>query len=232
MKKYFVENGRVVINKYCVEYSYHLSNGNTETNYDVCQYIVNDGELESLISELKQKNIEFNVFEMDIKDIACFNGIPADSYEDARKIIEPTLEEVKADKIKEISSACQKIIFNGIDVALSDGSVKHFSLKTEDQINLNGLVNQVSLGNIKAEAGVPYHADGELCTLFSIADFTLVANTAMSFILRQTTYCNHLMALVRSLETRAEIDEVFYGQELTGEFLNSYNSVIGGDSDE
>jgi len=229
MKKYFVENGRVVVNKYCVKYSYHLSNGNTETNYDVCQYIVNDSELESLTLELEQKNIEFSVSEMDIKDIACFDGIPADSYEEARKIIEPTLEEVKADKIKEISYACQKTIFNGIDVALSDGNIKHFSLKTEDQINLNGLVNQVSLGNIRAENGVPYHADGELCTLFSIVDFTLVADTATKFILQHTTYCNHLMAFVRSLETRAEIEGVFYGTELEGEFLESYNRVMVGD---
>ena len=89
-------------------------------------------------------------------------------------------------------------------------------------------MNQVSLGTIKAENGVPYHADGELCTLFSVTDFTLVANSATKFILQQTTYCNHLMAFVRSLETRSEIEKVVYGQELTGKFLESYNDVIGG----
>lgn len=229
MKKYFVENGRVVINKYCVKYSYCLSNGNVETNYDVCQYIVNDSELESLTLELETKGIAYKVTELDVFDIMMYDGMPVESEEQARKIIEPTLEEVKADKINEISHACQKTIFNGIDVALSDGNVKHFSLKTEDQINLNGLVNQVGLGNIRAENGVPYHADGELCTLFSIADFTLVADTATKFILQQTTYCNHLMALVRNLETRAEIEGAFYGQELEGEFLESYNCVMAGD---
>lgn len=228
MRKYCVQNGKVIINRYCVEYKYSSQGGNIETNFDVTQYIADDLELNGLISELQRKGIEYEVTEIDVSDIQMYDGMTVESDEEARKIIEPVLEEVKADKIKQLSDACEKTIFNGIDVILSDGSLKHFSLKTEDQINLNGLVNQVSLGTIKAENGVPYHADGELCTLFSVADFTLVANTATRFILQQTTYCNHLMAFVRSLETRSEIEKVVYGQELTGKFLESYNDVIGG----
>ncbi len=168
MKKYYVQNGKVMINKYCVEYKYSSQGGNTETKFDVIQYIADDLELNGLISELQRKGIEYKITEFDVSDIQMYDGMPVESDEEARKIIEPTLEEVKADKIKQLSDICEKTIFNGIDVILSDGSLKHFSLKTEDQINLNGLVNQVSLGTIKAENGVPYHADGELCTLFSI----------------------------------------------------------------
>ena len=229
MKRYFVQNGKIVINRYCVKYAYSSQGGSVETDFSVTHYISDDMELGGLISELESKNISYNVTNLDVSDIMMYDSMPVESEEQARKIIEPTLEEVKADKINEISHACQKTIFNGIDVTLSDGNVKHFSLKTEDQINLNGLVNQVSLGNIRAENGVPYHADGELCTLFSIVDFTLVADTATKFILQHTTYCNHLMAFVRSLETRADIEGVFYGTELEGEFLESYNRVMAGD---
>ncbi len=211
MKKYFVENGRVVINKYCVEYSYHLSNGNTETNYDVCQYIVNDGELESLTSELERKNIEFAVVEMDIKDIACFDGIPADSYEDARKIIEPTLEEVKADKIKEISAVCERKIYNGIDVEFGS-EIKHFSLKIEDQLNINRLA--FIFGRKEDGEGIIYHADGELCEKFSKEDFFKIVDAASDFISSETEYCNRLMKYTEGLENVKDVFAVFYGFEI------------------
>lgn len=60
-------------------------------------------------------------------------------------------------------------------MTLYDGRVRHFSLKTEGQINLNGL-------------------------------------------LRQTTYCNHLMSYIKILENISDVLPVVYRQELTGEF--------------
>ena len=227
MKKYYVKNGKVVVNKYCVQYVYSVDNGNSETKSEVVQYAVNDNELNALTKELETKGIEYSVVELDTDDIAKYNGVNVSSDEEARRIVEPTLEEVISDKLKEISDICEQTIYNGIDVTLSDGITKHFSLKTEDQINLNGLVSPVSIGNIKAENGVPYHADGEICTLFSIADFTLVANSATAFVLQQTTYCNHLMMYVRSLENVEAVKAVAYGQELTGEFLESYKNIMG-----
>lgn len=232
MKKYYVQNNKIIINKYCIKYTYSVNNPNSETKSEVIQYVGSDKELNALITELNQKNIDFNVTELDVDDILEYNGLIVENDEEARKLIEPSLDEVKNDKIEEISKNCKQKIYNGIDVTLSDGSVKHFSLKAEDQININSLVNQISLGNIKAENGVPYHSDGELCALFSIADFTLIANSAMSFILQQTTYCNHLMNYVRSLVSINDIKYVEYGQELSGKFLESYNNIIKADSNE
>ena len=228
MKKYYVSSGKIVINKYCVKYTYTVNNSSSETKSEVVQYCRNDNEFNALVTELEQKDIEYTISELDVSDILMFDGLPVSNNEEARKLIEPALDEVKADKLKEISDICEQTIYKGIDVVLSDGNTKRFSLKTEDQINLNGLLGQINLGNIKPENGVPYHADGEMCTLFSIADFTLVANNAMAFILQQTTYCNHLMSYVKSLENIDDIRTVVYGQKLTGEFLESYNTIIGG----
>ena len=227
MKNYYVQNGKVVVNKYCVEYTYTNNNSNSTTTTEVEQYLKNDDELNALTDELNSKGIEYTATELDVADIQKFDGVFVGSDDEARRLIEPTLDEVKTDKIKEISQACEQTIFNGVDVALSSGETKHFSLKIEDQMNLNGLVSQVSLGNIKAEDGVPYHADGEICTMFSIADFTLVANMASAFKVQQTTYCNHLMSYVKSLADIKEVQGVTYGQQLTGEFLESYNKIMG-----
>ena len=227
MKKYYVQNGKIVINKYSVKYEYIINNPNSETKASVLQYAADDTELSGLENELKEKGIKYTVTELETDDIMKFNGTEIETEEEARRIVEPTIEEVKEDKIKEISDACRETIFEGIDVKLSNENVKHFSLKTEDQININNLLEQVSIGNIKAENGIPYHADGEMCILFSVQDFTLIANEAANFILKQTTYCNHLMAYIRSLENIKEISDITYGQELTGEFLENYNHIIG-----
>lgn len=232
MKKYYVCNGNIIINKYCFKYTYTIDNVSSETKSEVVQYCRDDNEFNALVAELKKKNIDYTVLKLDTEDILRYDGMPAASDEEARRLIEPALEEVKGDKINEISAACKETIFKGIEVTLSDGSVRHFSLKTEDQINLNGLLGQINLGNIKPENGVPYHADGEMCTMFSVVDFTLIANTAMSFILRQTTYCNHLMSYVKSLDNVSDVRAVVYGRELTGEFLESYNNIIGGEVNE
>ena len=232
MRKYYVQDGKIVINKYAVRYERIINNVKAETKSEVLQYVADDIELSGLLGELERNGTDYTVINLDTEDILKYDGIRVVSEEEARRLIEPALEEVKEDKIKEISDTCKETIFKGINVTLSDGNTKHFSLKTEDQINLNGLLGQINLGNIRPENGVPYHADGEMCTLFSIVDFTLIANTAMSFILRQTTYCNHLMSYVKSLDNVSDVRTVVYGRELTGEFLESYNNIIGGEVNE
>ena len=227
MKKYYVKNGKVVVNKYCVQYVRVVDNGDVQTVSEVCQYLKNNDELRALTEELNFKGIEYTATELEVSDILKFDGALVGSEEEARKLIEPTLEEVKAGKIKELTAVCQETIFNGIDVTLTSGETKHFSLKIEDQMNLNSLFAQVSMGAIKAEEGVPYHADGEICSMFNVADFTLVANTASAFKLQQTTYCNHLMLYIRTLTSKEDVEAVTYGQKLTGEFLESYNKLIG-----
>ena len=49
---------------------------------------------------------------------------------------EPTIDFVRASKISELKYHCNKTITNGIDVKLSDGETRHFSMSLEDQINL------------------------------------------------------------------------------------------------
>ena len=49
---------------------------------------------------------------------------------------EPTIDYVRASKIVELKHDCNKAITNGIDIKLSDGETRHFSMSLEDQINL------------------------------------------------------------------------------------------------
>lgn len=49
---------------------------------------------------------------------------------------DPTIDYVRASKIAELKRDCNKMITNGVDIKLSDGETRHFSMSLEDQINL------------------------------------------------------------------------------------------------
>jgi hypothetical protein len=48
----------------------------------------------------------------------------------------PTIDYVRNSKILELKYHCNKAITNGVDIKLSDGETRHFSMSLEDQINL------------------------------------------------------------------------------------------------
>ena len=226
MKNYIVNEGKINLIKYSITYSYNKLNNYKEEKVSGTSYVINDENLENEKARLERLNAKYTVETLDTSAISKFDGVAVSSEQEAEELINPNIETIITKKNTELSQACEQTIFNGVDVTLSSGETKHFSLKIEDQMNLNGLVSQVSLGNINAEDGVPYHADGEICTMFSIADFTLIADTASAFKVAQTTYCNHLMSYVKSLTDTDKIKNVTYGQKLTGKFLESYNKIM------
>ena len=127
---------------------------------------------------------------------------------------EPTLEEVQSQKISEISSVCQQTIYNGIDVQLSSGETKHYSLKTEDQLNLFGKQVQLSTDATRFE----YHADGEPCKWYSREDMTSIVTQAMSFVSYNTTYCNSFYKYIKALTEKEKILSLQYGDEIPEEY--------------
>ena len=65
-------------------------------------------------------------------------------YVDPNEVI--TVGYVKGVKIAEMSNTCNKVITNGFDVILSDGNSYHFSLTTQDQLNLITLSSMIASG--------------------------------------------------------------------------------------
>ena len=111
-----------------------------------------------------------------------------------------TLAEVKRICEERLSDACQQVIFNGVDVEMSDGTTKHFTLKVEDQLNLLSLTAMASSG---AQA-IPYHAEGELCVYYSAEDISRIAAAATQFKTYHISYFNSLKNWIESMQ-RARI---------------------------
>ena len=131
-----------------------------------------------------------------------------DDYVDENDSI--TIDYVKESKINEMKSICNKMITNGFDMKLSDGKSHHFSLTIQDQLNLI-TSSQMILDGIQT---IPYHADGELCKYYSIADMDQVVNMANSFKTYHVAYFNSLKSYINSLQDINEISAISYGDDI------------------
>lgn len=149
---------------------------------------------------------------------------PEEIYDDL--YIEPleeiTVDYVKNQKIKEIRNMCNKLITDGFDVILSDGENHHFSLTTQDQLNLTTLSAMVASG---AET-IPYHADGETCKFFSTEDVQKIIQAAMDFKTFHITYHNALKLYVDSLQLLEDVENVSYGMEIPEEYQSEVLKII------
>ena len=119
-----------------------------------------------------------------------------------------TLEELRADKETEISDACNAAIVAGMDVETSQGT-EHFALQETDQINLTTAYNAVLSG----ATSYPYHADGQLCRMFTAEEITAISAASISHKLYHTTLCNHLLTWVRRAETAEEVGSITYSAD-------------------
>lgn len=112
--------------------------------------------------------------------------------------------------IAAMSAACREAITGGVDVTLSDGDTYHFSLTTEDQLNLMSLQSMVAAG----ANTVPYHADGASCRYYSAAELNIITQAATQWKLFQESYFNSLRDYIRSMSTPGELEHVHYGMEI------------------
>ena len=119
-----------------------------------------------------------------------------------------SLDEIRADKLKELSTSCNATITAGMDVETIKGT-EHFSLQETDQINLTTALSAVQSG----ASGYPYHADGQLCRLFTAAEIQAIAAASVKHKLYHTTLCNHLLTWARRAETKEELSGITYAAD-------------------
>ena len=131
-----------------------------------------------------------------------------------------SLEGKRAAKTAAMSAACNAAITAGMDVETTQGT-EHFSLQETDQINLTAAVTAVQQG----AAGYPYHADGELCRMFTAAEIGAVGEASIAHKLYHTTYCNHLFAWIRRA-TASELAGITYGAELPEDLAASMQALL------
>nr|DAJ85012.1 MAG TPA: protein of unknown function (DUF4376) [Caudoviricetes sp.] len=133
----------------------------------------------------------------------------------------PDLDTIKASKLAEIDKACTETIHAGTDVEVSNRT-EHFSFQTTDQINLKTAIDECKAG----AAGYPYHADGQLCRIYSAADIIAIVTALAQHKLYHTTYANHLNIWVRRAIDAAELEGIIYGAELPADLAANMKGVL------
>lgn len=132
------------------------------------------------------------------------------------------LESLKDTFIKYARLMCNAYIELGTDIELSDGNTYHFSLSIEDQQNIK---NAVDVANF-TKSEVPYHADGELCTMFSVEDINKVYTDAIMYITYHTTYFNMLKHYILNCADMETIIRSYYLMELPEIYNNKLNDIV------
>ena len=125
-------------------------------------------------------------------------------------------------KLREMSAACRKTIEGGFDLELRE-EIHHFSLSTQDQLNL------ISLSALaQTQSLIPYHADNEDVIFYSNEEIEEIVDTANAFKIYHTTYHNALKKYINALETIEEIGAIEYGVEIPKEYKTDVLKALEG----
>lgn len=127
------------------------------------------------------------------------------------------LKNAKTAKQAEISSTCEALIVKGVEI-----NGESFAYELDDQ---NNILNNTNLA-LQTGLDVPYHADGKPCRLFTPAEIVSIYIAQEHNLTHNVTYNNQLKLYVDTLTTVEEVEAVQYGQELTGDYLSTYQLIM------
>lgn len=155
------------------------------------------------------------------------NGEVVDMLPNEREDHRP-ISEIKAEKLAELSAACEAAINDGITLTTEDGVERHFAGDEQDQINIDQVLRA-------CEGGAPgwlYQSEGEdgqagECFWCTATDAKKISNGLAIDKTKKRTYHNAMKKYVLHLTTVEEVLDVQWGQPLTGQWLEEYNTKMG-----
>lgn len=138
----------------------------------------------------------------------------------------PTLEEIKNNKINELSDICNHLIENGVDININ-GTMEHFSysLSKGDQNNIDDIMKLAASTGL----GQSYHCDNGNCKIYTIDQIVTLYITVKVNKLINMTYFNQMKQYIKSFTSDDDIEiinSISYNTPLTGIYLETYNENV------
>lgn len=138
----------------------------------------------------------------------------------------PTLEEIKNNKINELSDICNHLIENGVDIDIN-GTMEHFSysLSKGDQNNIDDIMKLAASTGL----GQSYHCDNGNCKIYTIDQIVTLYIAVKVNKLINMTYFNQMKQYIKSFtsdEDKEIIVSISYNTPLTGIYLETYNENV------
>lgn len=141
----------------------------------------------------------------------------------ARELPKPDISIIKQSKLTEISKSCEDYIYAGTNVTLPDNTVEHFTYTLADQSNISEMFTAIMAGGTE----YPYHADGEICKIYSKDEIVTIYGTLSLFKTEATTYHNSLKAQINAMTDADAISAIKFKETvLTGEYLTNYTEMM------
>lgn len=136
---------------------------------------------------------------------------------------DPTLEETKNRKISDFSSICKQNIENGVTISIDDQD-EHFTygIESGDQGNIDDIFNLA----VTTGLSQPYHSSNGNCKLYTVEQITELYIAVKYLKAKETTYFNQIKQYINDTDDKETIKAITYGQELTGKYLENYNSMM------
>lgn len=166
---------------------------------------------------------EYNILKPAIDD----EPIPVEEPEEDIPVIEPTdpieemtVEFVQTAKINEMSRICRQTIEAGFDLIIR-GETKHFSLTTQDQLNLMSISSMTVSQDL-----IPYHADGEEVMFYTVAEINQIIDGMNQLKNYNIAYYNSLKAYIESLETIEDIAAIEYGTSIPETYKSDVLKIL------
>jgi len=124
-------------------------------------------------------------------------------------------------KLAEIGAACTEAIAEGVTVTTSQGA-EQFALTLEDQTNLAHIMLLIKSGVEE----VRYHADKDLCRLYTADEIRAIMQAATIHKTWHLTYCNHLNVLIRRTDDVLELKAICYGMDLPPDLQANFDEIM------
>lgn len=134
-----------------------------------------------------------------------------------------SLEEIKAKKISELSDICKSKIEAGVTIKIDDvDETFSYGIESGDQGNIDDIFSlAVSTGLPQ-----PYHCNGGSCKLYTVEQISELYVAVKMLKTKETTYFNQLKKYIEDCIDEEVVKNIEYGYELTGEYLDTYNSIM------
>lgn len=129
------------------------------------------------------------------------------------------IEEYKMAKIETMRSMCNFCITSGIDV-----NDEHYSLTTEDQLNITRLGLQAM--DERDSSILVYHADTKPARVYSKQEMEYIYHKAVIWINYHITYFNLLKQYIETLTNVLDVLTVNYLMDLPKEYMTQLNEYV------
>ena len=185
---------------------------------------------ENITSEYEQAiiiEIDKQTYDTFMEAIEQQEEIPEEDYSDEyhyTPIVDPieetTIDFIRKNKLNQMSYICRTTIENGFDLVFR-GEIHHFSLTTQDQLNLMSLSAMAQTQSL-----IPYHADGEQCIFYTAEEINEITKKANELKVYHTTYYNALKNYINSLDTIEAISAIEYGTPIPDEYKSDVLKML------